>query len=146
MNPFIGSESYTRNRSESQASSLTGRFLLQTITNCVVLWALTRLLQYRTFELRIRSEFYSSNEVIVGHISLPHYREILQIFLSPGVKGIVCMKGIVKFLHMETHLMIFFLKCCQKKTLDYYLDYVFRKTVRLEFSSDIEGYFDFEKS
>ena len=120
MNPFIGSESYTRNRSESQASSLTGRFLIQTITTCVVLWALTRLLQYRTFELRIRSEFYSSNEVIVGHISLPHYREtvksmyilcLLSIFLSPGVKGIVCMKGIVKFLHMETHLMIFFLKC-----------------------------------
>ena len=34
--------------------------------------------QYGTFELRIRSEFYCSNDVIVGHISLPHYREIVK--------------------------------------------------------------------
>ena len=57
------------------------------------------------------------------------------------------MKGIVKFLHMETHLMIFFSEMLiEKKLLKIYLDYVFRKTLRLEFSSDIEGYFDFEKS
>ena len=76
--------------------------------------------QYGTFELRIRSEFYCSNDVIVGHISLPHYREtvksmyilyVREIVWSPGVKGIVCIKGIVKFLHTKTQLMIFFLKC-----------------------------------
>ena len=33
---------------------------------------------YGTFELRIRSEFSCSNEVIVGHISLPHYRETVK--------------------------------------------------------------------
>ena len=31
--------------------------------------------EYGTFEFRIRSEFYGSNDVIVGHISLPHQRE-----------------------------------------------------------------------
>ena len=34
--------------------------------------------QHGTFELRIRSEFYCSNDVIVGHISLPHYRETVK--------------------------------------------------------------------
>ena len=34
--------------------------------------------QYDTFELRIRSEFYCSKDLIVGHISLLHYRETLQ--------------------------------------------------------------------
>ena len=65
-------------------------------------------------QLRFRSEFYCSNDIIVGHISLPHYREtvksmfisfLLQIVLSPGVVRIVHMKGIVIFLHMN-----FFLK------------------------------------
>ena len=55
--------------------------------------------QYGTFELRIRSEFYCSNDVIVGHVSLPHYREIVKSMF---------IKGIVKFLHMKTHFMIFF--------------------------------------
>ena len=76
--------------------------------------------QYGTFELRIRSEFYCSNDVIVGHISLPHYKEtvksmfiscLLYIVLSPSVKGIFCIKGIVKFLHTKTHFDDFFLKC-----------------------------------
>ena len=35
--------------------------------------------QYGTFELRIRSEFYCSNDLIVGHISLPHYRETVKV-------------------------------------------------------------------
>ena len=73
--------------------------------------------EYGTFELRIRSEFYCSNDVIVRHISLPHFREtirsifiscLLQIVLSPFVKEIVCMKGIIKSLHMKTHLMMIF--------------------------------------
>ena len=49
---------------------------------------------YGTFELRIRSKFYCSNDVIVGHVSLTLYREtvksmfvscLLYIVLSPGV-------------------------------------------------------------
>ena len=76
--------------------------------------------QYGTFELRTRSEFYCLNDVIVGHISLPHYKEtvksmfiscLLYIVLSPSVKGIFCIKGIVKFLHTKTHFDDFFLKC-----------------------------------
>ena len=36
-----------------------------------------------TFELRIRSEFYCSNDKIVGHISLPHNREtVMSMFIS----------------------------------------------------------------
>ena len=67
----------------------------------------------------IRFEFYCSNDVIVGYISLPHYREIVKslfvpclfkILLSPGVLHIVHIKGIVIFLHMKTLLMIYFLK------------------------------------
>ena len=38
--------------------------------------------EYGTFDLRIRSEFYCSNDVIVGHISLPHYRETVNIYIS----------------------------------------------------------------
>ena len=82
--------------------------------------------QYGTFELRILSEFYRSNDVIVGHISLPHDREtvksmyiscLFQIVLSHGVKGIVCMKRIVKFIYMKTHLMIFFPEMLIEKNL-----------------------------
>ena len=42
-----------------------------------------KCLQYGTFELRIRSEFYCPNDVIVGHISLPHYKETVKsMFIS----------------------------------------------------------------
>ena len=57
------------------------------------------------------------------------------------------MKGIVKFLHMKTHVMIFFLKIIMliEKSLGGYV-YSFRETVRLTLSSDLEGYFHFEHS
>ena len=43
---------------------------------------------------------------------------LLEVVLSPGVKEIVCMKGIVRFLHMKTHLMIFFSEMFIEKTLE----------------------------
>ena len=60
---------------------------------------------------------------------------------EPGVKGIVYMKGIVKFLHMKTHLMIFSEMLIEKNPIA-----VFRKTAIVALSSDIEGYFHFENS
>ena len=42
---------------------------------------------------------------------------LLLIILIPGVKGIVCMKGIIKCLHMKTHLMTFFPEMLIEKKL-----------------------------
>ena len=50
------------------------------VKNLAVICALH---QYGTFELRIRFEFHCSNDVIVGRISLPHYRETVKsMFIS----------------------------------------------------------------
>ena len=72
-----------------------------------------------------------------------YFMSFLDSFES-RVKGIVCTKGIVKVLHMRTHLMIFFWNVDRKQPLEDM--YVFRKKARLALSGDIEGYFQFENS
>ena len=42
-----------------------------------------QFLLIRDFRVNIRSEFYCSNDVIVGHISLPHNKETVKsMFIS----------------------------------------------------------------
>ena len=66
------------------------------------------------------------------------------IVLSPGVKDIVCMKGIVKSLHMETHLMIFS-EMLIEKTLEN-ICLCLSENSESDFIQHTEGYFHFENS
>ena len=66
--------------------------LLASLSNCQISKRMSLLFNYSvmrawrhlyeqqcgTFELRIRTEFCCSNDVIIRHISLPHYRETVK--------------------------------------------------------------------
>ena len=68
-----------------------------------------------------------------------------EIVWNPGVKGIVCIKGIVKFLHTKTQLMIFSEMLIEKKTLEY-MSMFFGKQRDWLYPAIPRVYFHFENS
>ena len=65
------------------------------------------------------------------------------LILSPRAKAIVCIKGIVKFQHMKTHLMNLFFKMMKEININIICLCLSYLTVRLALSSNIVVHFIF---